>query len=313
MTMDKEELKPCPNPWCRPENSALIRWELYQRQVICTCGVKGPLGQNDMEATALWNTRPAPVVLEALVFAMQMARTRLEKFADGANAGLAQAGGRELKRKIWGAFKEFDELQAALASEAKPDPAYMAADADDKSLEQLFSDLAAKQVPLDEKFARALGENRDDLYVKDVPKPTVDEEPVAWRWQVPNSKPDDWTLTINEPSTWSAVPFERQNVEPLYSKAVIQALQAERDALRKANDTYTYIGRDGKPVLAADLDAELSELREKVEAEAHQLDFDAKHFIPEDSIEDIEAMLEACKRSMNQSSVNLRAALKGAE
>lgn len=37
------------------------------------------------------------------------ARRRLEQFADLANSGAVQAGGRELKRKIWGAFAEYDE------------------------------------------------------------------------------------------------------------------------------------------------------------------------------------------------------------
>lgn len=55
-----DELKPCPNPWCAPENRRIVRWELYSRQVFCTCGVKGPLGKDDAEATTAWNTRTAP-------------------------------------------------------------------------------------------------------------------------------------------------------------------------------------------------------------------------------------------------------------
>ncbi len=41
---------------------------------------------------------------------VQMARTRLDQYADAANAGQAQGGGREFKRKIWGAFADFDAL-----------------------------------------------------------------------------------------------------------------------------------------------------------------------------------------------------------
>jgi chromosome segregation ATPase len=41
------------------------------------------------------------------------ARTRLQHYADEANAGRQQAGGRELSRKIWGAFAELDALLPA--------------------------------------------------------------------------------------------------------------------------------------------------------------------------------------------------------
>lgn len=56
--------------------------------------------------------------LLALVEAAKMARTRLQTFADHANRGEAQAGGRELSRKIWGAFAEFD----AIATGSPPNP-----------------------------------------------------------------------------------------------------------------------------------------------------------------------------------------------
>ena len=45
-----------------------------------------------------------------IVEAAKMARTRLEDFADKANAGTVHYSARELKRKIWAAFVEFDEL-----------------------------------------------------------------------------------------------------------------------------------------------------------------------------------------------------------
>lgn len=55
-------------------------------------------------------------VTDEMVEAARMARARLKAFADAANAGHSQAGGRELARKIWGAFAEFDALEAALAN-----------------------------------------------------------------------------------------------------------------------------------------------------------------------------------------------------
>lgn len=54
---------------------------------------------------------PVPELVEAA----RMARTRLQRFADEANAGNVQAGGRELARQIWGAFAEFDALAASPA------------------------------------------------------------------------------------------------------------------------------------------------------------------------------------------------------
>jgi hypothetical protein len=48
--------------------------------------------------------------LREAVEAARMARTRLYRFADEANAGRAEAGGRELSRKVWGAFAEFTEI-----------------------------------------------------------------------------------------------------------------------------------------------------------------------------------------------------------
>lgn len=40
-----------------------------------------------------------------------MARKRLETFADEANAGRVHYDARELKRKIWAAFAEFDATE----------------------------------------------------------------------------------------------------------------------------------------------------------------------------------------------------------
>lgn len=59
-------------------------------------------------------------VIDEIVEAARMARTRLMAFADAANAGHAQAGGRELARKVWGAFAEFDALDAAIAKHGEP-------------------------------------------------------------------------------------------------------------------------------------------------------------------------------------------------
>ncbi len=65
-----------------------------------------------MSEADLRSMAPQPIAAEglALVDAAKMARTRLQTYADQANAGEAQAGGRELARKIWGAFAEFDAL-----------------------------------------------------------------------------------------------------------------------------------------------------------------------------------------------------------
>lgn len=41
------------------------------------------------------------------------------------------------------------------------------------------------------------------------------------------------------------------------------ALVKERDELRKANDSYTYIKRDGTPVLARDLEAKITTIRQQ--------------------------------------------------
>lgn len=66
-------------------------------------------------APAIGETQPglsATDETRAAVEAAQMARARLMAFADAANAGEAQAGGRELARKVWAAFAEFDAIRA---------------------------------------------------------------------------------------------------------------------------------------------------------------------------------------------------------
>ena len=45
------------------------------------------------------------------VEAAKMARKRLEDFADQAQAGRVHYDARELKRKVWAAFAEFDSLE----------------------------------------------------------------------------------------------------------------------------------------------------------------------------------------------------------
>lgn len=45
----------------------------------------------------------------------------------------------------------------------------------------------------------------------------------------------------------------------------IDALVKERDVLRKANDSYTYLGRDGKPILAKELEATISKLNKEID------------------------------------------------
>ncbi len=49
--------------------------------------------------------------LNAKVIAATMAKTRLDHFADDANAGAVHYSARELKRKIGAAFADFDAVQ----------------------------------------------------------------------------------------------------------------------------------------------------------------------------------------------------------
>lgn len=58
---------------------------------------------------------------------------------------------------------------------------------------------------------------------------------------------------------------EEIDVEVSAARKIIAALEAERDALRAAQ-SYTYIGKGGKPVLARDLEDENEALKSKVKA-----------------------------------------------
>jgi hypothetical protein len=55
--------------------------------------------------------------LEHAVETARWARTRLEQFADGVMHGVIQGGGRELKRKVWGAFSDFEEALKAFEAD----------------------------------------------------------------------------------------------------------------------------------------------------------------------------------------------------
>ena len=58
---------------------------------------------------------------DAVIEGAQMAKTRLDNFADDANAGRCHYDARELKRKIWAAFVDFDRAlsTSATAGEGK--------------------------------------------------------------------------------------------------------------------------------------------------------------------------------------------------
>ena len=66
-----EQLKPCPNPWCRPLNTRMVKhrgWGITngeQYWVRCSCGVCGPVKSTRAEAVAAWNTRPVHAALVA--------------------------------------------------------------------------------------------------------------------------------------------------------------------------------------------------------------------------------------------------------
>jgi len=46
--------------------------------------------------------------LTKVIEGAKMARTRLERFADEANAGRVHHDARELKRRVWASFADFD-------------------------------------------------------------------------------------------------------------------------------------------------------------------------------------------------------------
>jgi|GEM_PF-2820465 len=67
-----EEILPCPNPWCALSKKPFLRWKLNGRQVVCNCGICGPISATRVtggssledenrasaEAISAWNTRP---------------------------------------------------------------------------------------------------------------------------------------------------------------------------------------------------------------------------------------------------------------
>lgn len=65
--------------------------------------------------------------------------------------------------------------------------------------------------------------------------------------------------------TVQAIQWEKDEPPVDWHKRV-QELLSERDALRKAVDSYSYIGRDGKMVLAKDLEDERDALRAQLQA-----------------------------------------------
>ncbi|HAU76315.1 MAG TPA: hypothetical protein DCW88_12530 [Agrobacterium sp.] len=95
---------------------------------------------------------------------------------------------------------------------------------------------------------------------------TATIQPAAWRvsmgttadhnyWHYFGKKPK----SIDDGEIW----------EPLYSASTLESLQRENETLRRAQ-SYTYIGRDGKAVLARDLEdrAEAAEAEVKLIREA---------------------------------------------
>ena len=111
--MTKQELKPCPNPWCRFEGTATVE-SMTQgpARVICRCGVRTPdvgWGQGEKEseklAIAAWNARPADPTGE-LVEALTLCEHKISQHMQGqypagqalmaaletARAALAKAG-----------------------------------------------------------------------------------------------------------------------------------------------------------------------------------------------------------------------------
>jgi hypothetical protein len=52
---------------------------------------------------------------------------------------------------------------------------------------------------------------------------------------------------------------------PERAATAITALQEELATLREANDSYTYIGRDGEPILAKELEQQLVETKDLLE------------------------------------------------
>ena len=72
--MSDTKLLPCPNPWCRPNNTRIIKMRQSSDAgpgiwIRCRCGVCGPIESTRSNAIAAWNTRVDPVkdeLVEAL-------------------------------------------------------------------------------------------------------------------------------------------------------------------------------------------------------------------------------------------------------
>jgi len=59
---DEAKLKPCPNPWCKPENRRILyRHSTSGKSCIsCECGISAPYADDRDGAIAAWNTRVKP-------------------------------------------------------------------------------------------------------------------------------------------------------------------------------------------------------------------------------------------------------------
>ena len=67
--MSETKLRPCPNPWCDPKNTRMMkkRPTVSVFWVRCMCGVCGPSCVSADNAIAAWNNRPLEdELLEAL-------------------------------------------------------------------------------------------------------------------------------------------------------------------------------------------------------------------------------------------------------
>lgn len=78
-----DELKPCPNPWCKSEVhdghlgivAHRVPYGLWR--VSCSCGMKAPAQASEAEAIAAWHTRPDSAVQE-LVDALEATTHEVE-------------------------------------------------------------------------------------------------------------------------------------------------------------------------------------------------------------------------------------------
>ena len=70
------ELKLCPNPWCRPANRRMVKMRnvALGESVVwvrCACGVCGPVKRTRKEAIAAWNKRPQSPAFVAMKDALR--------------------------------------------------------------------------------------------------------------------------------------------------------------------------------------------------------------------------------------------------